>query len=1538
MKNLRVVLLALGASILAFSGWAKSETATLVKTRSAYSDAVTLGKWHCNYTKAKKFAIDNKVPLIAVWSKGDTCGHCVSFESSCNSSTFKNWQKTSGMVFYFISYEDRTEIAAGNIESDVFHWCRKNKNTSYPFVRIYWPAGGVDVATVGDTMDKQKSGKTGGKNVVDYLKDKLSKFKPTPVTPAYVGGSFAVTNGILQAEIGNTTFVDVPVVRTGASTIAKAYVNKVVIAYPDGVAVTNDLDWAQNDSEKTLTVEIGSAHGLAKDGAKVTLTLLDSSAKAIAASAKAVDTTDITMVTEPENSPKNPRWIGERTSETLAFGEWTMDIDAATNKQDRAHTLLLFGGPLWCPDCINVEEKLFATKEFNTWAQDNKIVCVAIDEAPFAADLDAPTLLSREMGPNWASVSGAGYISRKMIPIEGNGGTNAMDIAARNLAYVQKDTAHGGYCTPDNLDGTGNAGIWGTGIPCVIALRKDGSVAGRLYQFSNDFRSPGVVDTPVEVLLKRLDELFAQDAEDDARFTNEDLNDSRRTTPESIGMRETVEERTLSFIDGADVYRLKPEETYGRRINFTLDADPGVGLALDVITVSGSNEKIIASTSGPTCPIDIGANVNSTNAYVKVHYLKDANGYSIDPQFALTNGDSTVFAYSLTTDFVVEPTEVGETVTLADRSEMTLALVSNEVYRITNFAGLAGVLEATTGSTNNLFRALVTDDVQLTLTGMSAEVQLWHPGQVGFAVKSATTLETFGSYSLRLVREGGVSGRAVLKLSKNTDPAKTTAFDDQVVLPENFEEEIVWENGDDADKTVTILVPDNKFADGNKAVCFDAAVSGNAGTGIDEMTLTIRDDDKKVPGRIAIVETTPSLAKGMTAYARQGDEMTIVLEREDGADGEQAVTLSTTAGTLDATEFAWSSRTMDRKTATLTLPKSGKSVKVTVTPAKGSTVDASRRILTVNLLDSDVPGFVRSEVSESATRYVPIETIAVAVDPAHVADWSKIKVAKFSGSLPSGVTWKLEGADTKQLVVSGVPTQAGSFTAVFRVSSGSTAGLTVSVSLDVVDPVVTGGGDAGVDPLNASVKSSRTFSNVPVWDVTAKVLAGQLTLTVPRTGKLSAKYLTVDAPKAVSFSCKSWSEIAADGTLKATLTGKVGANDASIDVTVPAKGVVTATLTEAGRAGDTLVVDIPENVWSKKNPATDFKGYYTVQLPAATVRSGNLLATGCGYVTLKMTAASDVNAGKFAYAGLLPNGKSFSGTATLCAKDWLDDEDFKYWSRGVLPILTVTSSDTVAGAVEINPGAFDVNAKDYDGETGLSAGRCYYKLIRRVVRPARETEPVANGGALLWRHVEKVAEVSSEALLDVWGAYYDEKDDFLTDCKNALGTGSLKLFALSGLNELPEALIGGTGVDGALAKGVWDEAATNAVAGVTVTFAKASKSAKTKTSAIKTASSTKLPLTFTLSSGILSGTFKLPMETGSVTFTYKGVVLPGFGYGNCSACGIDVREGGVEAAAMPFAAGTAWVNDTFSYSENGKVRKLTVRRSTPFSIGVNPGE
>jgi len=1540
-NSVKNVIAVFASLMLAVSGMA-GETSKLTKTRLAANKDVKLGVWHASLSKCRSYAAANGVPLIAVWSNGDLCGHCVMFESACNSSVFRTWMKNSGCVFMFVYSGDKDGKQGGS----VYNWCYKNQSR-FPLIRIYWYKNGkkqIDEYTMGDTLDGTKGETAGGKSVRDWLKKKLAKYKykPTPAAPKYNGGGFDVDdeeNARLEVEVGVTKSVTMPLTRGDvASTTAST--NTVIATYPDGTVVTNTVAWDAGDDTAELTFDTSS---LTNAGEKVELVMLDAAGKAVA-------TNHITAVAEVENSPKNPLWIGEKTPDELKWGEWTMDIDAATNKvaahnrsqgvtplsagrpsllstSQRAYTLVLVGGSLWCPDCFRAEEYLFGTDEFKTWATNKNVACVAIDEPRFGSSknpsLDRPTLLTRKsysVAYNGVTnlTSGAGYLSRKGI-----GDAEAEEILARNLAFVTNDTAHGGFCLPDNLSGSGNTGSWKTGIPCILALRSDGSVAGRLFQFSNSTSPLASTPDVASVLTNRLDELFAQVTDED-----EELNDSRYTTPDEIGLRESISDRTLSFTDTADVYRIKPE-VYGNRMKFSVSGPTDATMLLRVLRVSPNVVSVESESSAPqnseeglSVSADIPADTN-LQWFVSVGYPADANAYPFWPEFALTNAASTVHAYTLSSDFVVKPDETTREVTVDDLAVgLTMALESNKVYRITGIdASANGETLVPVAGTTDRYTALVTGDEHLTLSSAKVAYQLWNPGTVGFATTSAFASEAAGTYELRLVRKGGVSGTATASVSFNDaklsaddiakDPEKLATL---IELPESLSDLLTWEEGDDSERTIPLKINDNKFADGDHILYFSAACGGDAEAGIVEFRLTLRDNDKKVPGKLEISQTTPALGKAMETFVRAGETMDVTLSRVDGADGELSATLAASAGTLGETAFAWPGRNADDQTTTLGLPDEvGKKVTVTLTPAKGTSVSASKRILKVNLLDPNVPGFERDAVAISnAVRYVPIAETRVKLD-----DKDATAVKKFSGALATGLKWAYDKG-ARELVISGVPTARGTSTAVFRAYNGGTAGLTVAVTVVVTDPVTAGGGEGAAAPLNPSVAKTRTFADVPMYAVSGNRLAGILTLTLPRTGRASAKYRTVDGT--ASLSTASWDAIGPDGTLAATLSGKLNGADCTLAVEVLPDGSVDVELDDP-RYPDGVAGEIPGNVWSKANPATDFKGYYTVSMPQKETLSGNVLSGGDAYVTLKMNTAAAINSGKFAYAGVLPNGKAFSGSAALAPKDWISDKGFEFWKRAVLPLLAATSSDALAGVLQLTPGAYDLTAMDLDEKNEMCEGRCSYKQIRRSVRPADDCQAT-------WRHVEKADAASCEAALDAFGTWYNSAEDFASCCSTALGTTKLTLFAL------PSPTLPGEVAD-ALAAGATDTKESAAVAGVNVTYAKATKSAKTKTNGIVSANTKNLTLSFTLSTGIVTGTFVRSFENKDVKVTYQGVVMPGWGSQECGDCGL----GGKEASYRPFISGTAWFNDTLTYTDvNERVRTVTVRRSCPISVGVKPGE
>jgi len=152
-----------------------STTTTFLKSRVSKP---TVGKWSSGFSACKKYADEHKIPLIGVWSNGDACGHCTNFENSCMQSAFTSWQKTSGCVFWFGCSSDKT--ADDKYEGTGFTWARNNKLSMYPFVRVWWKAGKVDVAKSGDSWTGGTA--KGGATFVKNLKSTLKNFNPNAST------------------------------------------------------------------------------------------------------------------------------------------------------------------------------------------------------------------------------------------------------------------------------------------------------------------------------------------------------------------------------------------------------------------------------------------------------------------------------------------------------------------------------------------------------------------------------------------------------------------------------------------------------------------------------------------------------------------------------------------------------------------------------------------------------------------------------------------------------------------------------------------------------------------------------------------------------------------------------------------------------------------------------------------------------------------------------------------------------------------------------------------------------------------------------------------------------------------------------------------------------------------------------------------------------------------------------------------------------------------------------------------------------------
>lgn len=1525
----RITGFTLLAVLLCASTAFASKPSTWVSLRAKKGTPVIQGQWHADFTTVKNYATKNGYPFVAVWSNGKNCSHCLTLEGCFISTTFKDWMKTSGVVYWFgyvgdSSSEDRNGGTG-------YNFCYNGQNF-YPLVRVYWKDSKGKVVTdwtgMGDQVDGGLGGSSGAKKVISFLKKKFNgwDFDQKPVS-SYTGGEFGVGDSAydrLEAENGVTESVLVPLTRTNATAKASASTNYFV-SVSGKKATTNRIDWVENQAEASVTVETPSVNA---PSSQITLYLLDAEKKAVA-------TNHITYVEEKENSAANPYWLKEKTAATLPWGKWTADFAMATNRAKAGKaTLVLVSGSKWCPDCVKTDKNFLDQGAVKTWLNGAKVACAVVD-VPKVGQTN-PSILTYQScvvsetystalcgDPQKARVqSGAEYLSRHNV--------KADDAARMTSLYADlfnKSTEEGGLCRPECVDVKNlKTGKFKTGIPALIVMRPQGTVAGRIYQFNNE--SPSSYSA---AYLQRLQELV--DQVDDA---DEEDNDTASTTKAVLKLKDRVEGKTLSAVDQADYYRI-PADAKDNVMNFRLESADKAEVVFSIVNLAKTAEQVLTSaegTLGEGSPLDVSFEIPSETCFLKISYKTNEDGYAPTGSYFdfLNTGDSRC-TYTLTSDPLFVPTtteatyertKVGETV--------KMRITKDETYRLVGIDTQTDEFKSKLdpGVSADLYVAKESTTVELVLTAPQFIYRLWNAGKVSFAKAADSIAENGVRYTIVLNREEGAAGQAQVTLWLTN----TNAYADQYKLDFENGKKFTWADTESEPKTATVTVYDNDFCDGDRYLNF-RIVKGesDAGVGTGDFVLTIRDLDKSIPGKLAIEAVNPALSKAGTVVARAESKISIDVCREGGTSGDVSGRLSASAGVgLDVDNFIWPSRNADKKAVEVTLPKltkTVKSAKLTLTGTNGTKVDSSKRYLTIKLVAANAPGFTVAATNfPTFYRYTDIGAFEIAVDGEHVTDWSKIKIAKASGSLPSGV----KAAFSKTGVTfTGVPAKAGSFTAVYQVSEGSVAGLTVRVSMTVLDPVTYKEIGSAV-PLNASVKSSRTIADIQVLGhgtaeyafVTS--LVGLVDLTIPRTGKLSAKFRSPLDGLTLSYSSKSWKEVAADGTLIAKLVCTKRGYDRAFTVRAEADGQVKVADFEIADEHFHYEVScrVPNERTDAAKPATytDYKGLYTVSLPLARdpegpegfAMWGDPQSTGDGYVALKMTSASAVKVGKVTYAGMLPNGATFSGSTTLQPAEW--DETLQYvdnkWSKVKLPLMTISAADILDGILELDR----FNAVNYGSRNRRTVFDSQDVLLRwyhNEVKPYEE------------KVEEDEAPVGScDALLEAWGGKYDPSENLMNCCLTAFGGSSLSFFAIA----LP---VGDYTDYGEVQP--WDPSKYGVIVGY---------DSKKKRSTLKVQKNPAkgFTLSFNAETGIVSGEFRMPTKeddetVGYIPMSYRGVVMPGWGAAGCTDCG----TGDPIAQNRPFISGTAWCKDHLIYTDcNDRDHSIKVKRGCAFSVGKEPGK
>ena len=1359
------------------------------------------GKWYLDWKTCKEYADKNGIPVLFIWSN-KSCVHCQYTDLVFVQDEFKDWaaKNNAGKVIYcfMAGGESKYPDQQG---SEAYNWMYYKGGTqlnAFPFVVLWWAEKGINKRYTGD--DFCSGSATGTKfnaktnlnmdslpsrvaNVIAKMKSAFSGWDPVK----YAGGTFRAGTKYdrLEAEKSTTT-VSVDVTRTATDAMSQIY----TISAEGKTTKQVTLSWAKGETKKTIPIASFDTAWFGA-GKAVTLKLYDGTKT----TDKVMSTTTITCTT-PANSTGNPDFKG-----CSAFGRWTMDLDAAKTKVNGtggdAWTLVCVQGSLWCPDCGRVEKNFLGAKDasgnnkFAAWAESKNIALVTVDIPNFSANsstADSPCLLKKdaystdpEGSGTKTSHSGLGYLTRKMVS-----DADAKAMLTRNWELASKMTSAGGFNRPEERDYKGRT--YRCGAPVFVLLDKSGKVRAELVRLAEV--SP-TDTTDFDNYIKRFEEMI-DIAKNNATEIENNYASSGSITISASG----VEKARLCNADMYDTFKVGGNA----RQKVVVKGDSAAGFDADCkVTVEFQkleNGKAVTLGTAKSGLLKDGVTQEYTFTSGGTYYVQvrgwgpksdtesRSAGYN-SPAFAATSQTAGHFQnYTLTLTTILKPQEDKGTYSYAAATgKVSMDLVKGTLYRIT---GMASCPSQLTDKGGDLYEAKTTATAVITLPGQAGtlEYQIWKPGSLGFVQAARTVARSVcdvdgRALQLKVSRTGGKSGEATATVS--VDPSGTTIADKNrywLTLKSDKEGSdrknavekvnLKWTEGDAADKTVYLYIDDDQTWDGFGTVELQIAANGGVAK-VDEdrkaFTLFVLPEVIDAPGKVVLNRADPALA-GKKVYAEVGTGVKLWLERTDGFDGQVAGILqSSVAGVkfsvanprdlvrladsdpkllekygrlygADAQLLYWASSEGGEKYVEVKGIPAGETAKISFIPIgelKGSKVTVS-----IVSAPTDAPRFETDEYDLTGLyRYMAVPGKIKVLK----TKGGTVQIKKLAGKIPSGLKVVYD-ATAKAMVFTGAPTKAGAFESVYQVietrDGKKVEGLTVQLNMLVRDLVT---GEPGGKPVNPSIAKSRTFKTLPMYWVDGDertMLAGILQLTIPQTGKASAKFTGVDGT--TSFSAKNWSSLGLNGKLEVTLTDKKYGR--SLFVEVEKDGSIAAEL-----SGDMIVnecVAVSDGkVWSKDDPATDWKGYYTVALknkgPDFEEKKG-IAPTGDGYLTLKMDTDSACKSGTFKVAGKLPNGTSVSCSMVLSRED----------GTAVLPIFKTASKDTLAAAVVITP-----NAEEDE--------------VRRCVT----SEGLFDG---YWLHDDK-AGASYAVNFGLYGSYYDKNEDLGGCCAEFFGKADLKFYA-----------------------------------------------------------------------------------------------------------------------------------------------------------------
>lgn len=371
--------------------------------------------WGAEWTEDDYFAVledchERHIPCIAYWGKW-SCGECSKMRNAFETTVFRNWLAEKDYVFVKCAEDDHAAEQALFVPLDPTD---PSCTVGYPpFIRVYWSRRD------GSVVDAKFSGKCGylpgtsrGQNLknealarafIAAVDDLVGSYVPFVYEPSSFETDAAHP---YEVEAGLTTNVTIVINRPAAMS-DEATTNLFLLG-----TVTNEIAWAVGEKRREICFDELGGHVV---GDRIGLQLMDPSRPEDGVQSESA----IAFVAPQANSVTNPRAPGE----VFAFGEWTLDYEAAraaVRSTPGAKMLVLFSGVLWCPYCKGMETSLLAAAEFPEWARDNKVALVLMDQGratspATAAGQKSPRLVTYGLDPNGSGASGASYASRHMI-------------------------------------------------------------------------------------------------------------------------------------------------------------------------------------------------------------------------------------------------------------------------------------------------------------------------------------------------------------------------------------------------------------------------------------------------------------------------------------------------------------------------------------------------------------------------------------------------------------------------------------------------------------------------------------------------------------------------------------------------------------------------------------------------------------------------------------------------------------------------------------------------------------------------------------------------------------------------------------------------------------------------------------------------------------------------------------------------------------------------------------------------------------------